>query len=172
MITLSTASAAVGFISFAFTLLLWINMFWNAFSTLWAAPEEIRLYLVNIEQELYEEKDCLRKSRRQHNSGVGGGGKASRTHVDPQPERVLNDTVKALIREFKGLERPYLQDYAVDRDMDMDRVDDSLRSDYKDMDLGRRIIWLRSKSNVLQLAERVERVHMRRIARETTDALL
>lgn len=40
------------------------------------------------------------------------------------------------------------------------------------MDLGRRIIWLRSKSDVLQLADRVERVQMRRIARETTDVLL
>lgn len=84
----------------------------------------------------------------------------------------MNDTVKTLIREFKRLERPFLEDYAVDRDMDMDRADDSLRSDYKTMDLGRRIISLRSKSDVLQLADRVERVQMRRIARETTDALL
>ena len=40
----------------------------------------------------------------------------------------MNDTVKTLIREFKCLDRPFLEDYAVDRDMDMDRADDSLRS--------------------------------------------
>ena len=139
MTTLGTASSVIGFASFTFTLLIWINIFWNAFSTLWAAPEEIRLSLVNLKQELYEEKDCLRKARRRHKSGIGGGGKSSRSHTDPQPEKILNDTVKTLIREFKRLERPFLEDYAVDRDMDMDRADDSLRSDYKTMDLGRRI---------------------------------
>ncbi|MCJ1304506.1 hypothetical protein MMC08_007319 [Hypocenomyce scalaris] len=172
MTTLSTASSVIGFISFGFTLLIWTNIFWTAFTTLWAAPEEISLYLANLKQELYEERECLKKSRRRQKSGVGWGGKISRTHVDPQPEKVLNDTVKSLIREFKRLERPFLEDYAVDRDMDLDRADASLRSDYKDMDLGRRIIWLRSKSDVVRLAQRVERVQMRRIARETTDALL
>lgn len=39
---------------------------------LWAAPEEIRLSLVSLKQEWYEEKDCLRKARRRHKPGVGG----------------------------------------------------------------------------------------------------
>lgn len=54
------------------------------------------------------------------------------------------DMVKALIRDFKRLGEPFLEGSAVDRDMDMDRADPSLRSDYKDTDRSCGIIWLRS----------------------------
>jgi hypothetical protein len=61
---LSLISTSIGFVSFAFTLLTFIKVFWTNLGTFAAAPHEINDYLSSLKQGLLEERRHLRRARR------------------------------------------------------------------------------------------------------------
>ncbi|PVI05661.1 hypothetical protein DM02DRAFT_683956 [Periconia macrospinosa] len=61
---ISFASTLIGFISFAFTLATFLNVFWSSLCTIKTAPHEIKDYLSNLKQALLEERRHLRKVRK------------------------------------------------------------------------------------------------------------
>ncbi|KAF2737201.1 hypothetical protein EJ04DRAFT_510548 [Polyplosphaeria fusca] len=60
----SLASTIIGFISFAFTIGTFLNVFWSSLQTIWGASSEIEDYLSNLKQGLLEERRHLRRVRR------------------------------------------------------------------------------------------------------------
>ena len=167
---ISYASSIVGFLSFAFTLLTLLRVSWGAILTIFAAPREAKDYFDNVRQELYELREDLRRTRKRHKQEDKAESKSSKSSMESGSLRVLNDTVKHLQRDFKRLERPFL---LVNRDDDRD-VDSpwthytvyTARINYCNMDLRRRVIWLRSKSEAISIVERIARIQTRRIASE------
>ncbi|KAI9699524.1 MAG: hypothetical protein M1820_007155 [Bogoriella megaspora] len=95
----SLASTIIGFISFAFTVLTAIRVFWSNISTIRAAPTEVPDFLGNLKQALYEERAHLRLVKKSFRTSE---------HYDEGGFKVLSDTVKHMIRDFKHLERPFL----------------------------------------------------------------
>ncbi|KAI9661183.1 MAG: hypothetical protein M1821_009510 [Bathelium mastoideum] len=95
----SLASTIIGFISFAFTVATAFRVFWGNIKTVQAAPTEVPDFLGNLKQALYEERAHLKAVR-----------KTSRNLeiYDEGGFKVLADTIKHLIRDFKQLERPFL----------------------------------------------------------------
>ncbi|KAI9817413.1 MAG: hypothetical protein M1827_001022 [Pycnora praestabilis] len=169
---ISKASAIVGFLSFAFTLGTFLNVFWNAFMTVGGAPVQVRDHLSNMRQVLYEERDHLRKCRRRWNDCeevVAAKGDMSKVDdrilVQVGTLRVLSDTVRDLIRQFKKLERPFLADPNL---FQGDERGPAIQPRYK-CDLWHRILWWRHKGSVNELAINLERLQMRRVAREVTE---
>ena len=168
---LSLGSIIIGFISFAFTFLTPIRVFWDAIITIFAAPTEARDLFDNLRQELYELRESLKKSRKKHK---GEKEESKETREDRSPLRVLQDTVKHLTRDFKTLERPFLQ-----RSWEPFEEDDcdsawtyyavyTAKIEYCHMDLSHRITWLRSRSKVIDIANRVNGIQIRRTAHEPT----
>ncbi|KAL8795334.1 MAG: hypothetical protein Q9195_002204 [Heterodermia aff. obscurata] len=148
LLPLSKASIIVGFISFAFTVSTFLNVFWSSLSTMKNAPREMKGYLDNLRSELYGERDYFKKAMRQ----------------------LLNDSIRHLMQDFKRLERPFLEVPPEDEeDKDVEKTEESspFRVKYAPMDLRHRYIWLRSKNDVLDLADQVTRIQSRRIAFDT-----
>ncbi|KAI9807230.1 MAG: hypothetical protein M1825_005948 [Sarcosagium campestre] len=178
---ISIASIIIGFISFSFTLFIFFNAFWAAFKTLGKAPTELRDVLATLRIELYEEKEHLRKARRHH--ATSGSVQAN---LDIGSLRVLNNTIKDLLREFKRLERPFLieslgggggsssgrrrRHATTDADSEPKVADDVVPQGYYRCDLAHRLVWLRSKNEVMDIGQRLERLQTRRIAREVTQS--
>ncbi len=80
---LSLVSTILGFISFTFTLLTLLKVFWSNLGTFRAAPEEIPDMLSGLKQGLLEERRHLRRVRRRLKSfrrdsrhGNGGGARS------------------------------------------------------------------------------------------------
>ena len=167
---ISYASSIIGFCSFAFTLLTLLRVSWGAILTIFAAPREAKDYFDNLRQELYELREDLRRTRKRHKQEDKHEPKSSKSSMETGSLRVLNDTVKHLQRDFKRLERPFLQETR-DDDGDIDSAWThytvyTAKINYCNMDLRRRITWLRSKSEANSIAERVNRIQTRRIASE------
>jgi hypothetical protein len=93
MTPLAYASSIIGIISFIFTLSIFANTYSEAWDTVLSAPHQIRDYLGNLRQELYEEKEALKRAR-------------SRPHG--YSLKILDDSIKDLLREFRRIERPFL----------------------------------------------------------------
>ncbi|MCJ1235571.1 hypothetical protein MMC14_003542 [Varicellaria rhodocarpa] len=181
---ISYASSIIGFISFFFTFLTLLRVFWASLSTLFAAPSEAHDYLDNLRQELFELGEDLRRARRRHHSRRSQGDgekdlfttKASRRSVETGALRVLSDSLKHVTRDFHRLERPFLDDADggggradIDPDIHTPWSHYNLRVRYCDMDLGHRIAWLQRRGKVVALAERVNRMQTRRIACEVNN---
>lgn len=73
--------------------------------------------------------------------------------------------------QFKRMEAAFLNENPEVREKDVERPQESLRGDYAPMDLRRRWIWLRRKSDFNDIATSVTRIQTRRIAYETTECL-
>ncbi|TKA33248.1 hypothetical protein B0A50_00801 [Salinomyces thailandicus] len=110
-------SGIIGFISFAFTLGTFLRVLWTNFETLGEAPHEVHAYLTNLRTEILEERASLRAMRKlckKHHrlvSLAGGVGRVdSGVELDEVTLRTMGDVVKQLLRKFKELERPFLED--------------------------------------------------------------
>ena len=92
---------------------------------------------------------------------------------DGDKYKVLHDTLRHLQKEFRRLERPFLSREKGEDDLDTTDhwTHYTSRMDYCNMDLGHRFIWLRSKSQVLEVGNRISRIQLRRVAAETHDII-
>ena len=163
-VQISLASTVIGFISFSFTLLIWIQASWNAFLTLGSAPSQVRDSLSTLRQGLYEEREFLKWKRRQK-----GGGKKG-LYYEGGPARIMNDAIKDLIRSFKILEHPFLVAPHSGMEKDLEWSFDATQHQYK-CDLAHRILWLRVKNKIDSIAIRLQRIQTRRIESMVEDQL-
>ncbi|RMY35005.1 hypothetical protein D0866_04893 [Hortaea werneckii] len=108
-------SGIIGFVSFAFTLGTFIRVLWSNFSTLGEAPHEVHTYLTNLRTELLEERANLRvmkKMCKKHHRMINRGDGSrmdSGVELDDVTLKTMGDTVKRLIRQFREIERPFLE---------------------------------------------------------------
>ncbi|RDW77179.1 hypothetical protein BP6252_05232 [Coleophoma cylindrospora] len=162
---ISIASIIVGFISFSFTLAIWLHAFWDAFLTLAKAPQQVRDTLSTLRQGLYEEREYLKRTRRRSQSH---SSKTKSLYLEGGAQKVINDAVKDLIREFKDYERPFLEPLHEGREKELEWSFDATQRYYY-CDLPHRLLWLRTKGGINDIAIRLQRLQSRRIAEEVTD---
>jgi hypothetical protein len=170
--SISTASQIIGFISFTITLLTLLKVSWGSIMTIMSAPKEARDYLDNLRQEIFELREEVKKANRRQRPRGNSDPKSSGTSLETSSIRVLNVTIKHLQHEFKRLERPFMVT-APNEDGDMDSPWTHYHSkvNYQNMDLSHRIYWLRSKGEIVDMAQRVNRILTRKIAYEMNTAL-
>ncbi|KAK0249441.1 hypothetical protein B0A54_03713 [Friedmanniomyces endolithicus] len=114
---LSLLSILIGFISFAFTVATFLRVLWANFMTLGEAQHEVHSYLTNLRTELLEEqaslkvmkRNCRRHHRLLERSGDGGGRVDSGVELDEVTLKTMSDSVRQLIKRFKGIEKPFLE---------------------------------------------------------------
>ena len=167
--TISFASATVGFISFAFTFFTFLRVFWEAILTLWSAPKQMRAYMDNLRLEIHNERSYFKSALRRIKSRSRS---VKKYHEDVTPLRVLNGTVKRIHRQFNKLESPFLLEAPERTEKDIERSDVSDEAQYAPMTLGRRWSWMRSKSDVISLADQVNRIQTQRIACDASNILM
>ncbi|PMD54180.1 uncharacterized protein K444DRAFT_540598 [Hyaloscypha bicolor E] len=165
--SISIASIVIGFISFSFTLAIWLHAFWDAFLTLGSAPNQIQDALSVLRQGLYEEREHLKRKRRR-GEGDHPGSKLKSLYYEGGPTRVINDAVKDLIKEFKNYERPFLVTPHEGREKELEWSFDATQQYYKS-DFWHRLLWLRARGHIYNIANRLEKAQIRRIAQETTE---
>lgn len=90
---ISLASIIIGFISFSFTLAIWLHAFWEAFQTLGKAPLQVRDTLATLRQGLYEEREYLRRLRKRKLGTAEKKGEMGALYYEGGPIRVINDAV-------------------------------------------------------------------------------
>ncbi|KAI9847340.1 MAG: hypothetical protein M1838_000924 [Thelocarpon superellum] len=165
----STVSTVIGFVSFAFTVSIFLRSFWEAFQTLGSAPQQIQDALSNLRYELTEEREYLRRARKLHHTDVRRvGTKTHRIYVHGETLRAINASVKDMLREFREMENPFLlYPHPKEEDSDVDLALDPHRPLYR-CDLYRRVLWLNKRPKVTALSDRLEHLQVRRIAKEVT----
>lgn len=168
--TLSFASSTVGFISFAFTFFTFLRVFWETILTLLSAPRRSKAFLDNLRLEIHNErayfKSALRRTRSRSRS-------VKRYHEDVGPLKILNATVKRLHREFDRLEAPFLVDSSERNEKDIEnRSVESSSIEYAPMTLRRRWRWMRIKSDIVDMADQVNRIQTQRIACDASNILM
>jgi hypothetical protein len=163
-VQLSLASTVIGFISFTFTLLIWLQASWHAFLTLGSAPSQVRDSFSTLRQGLYEEREYLKWKRRQK------GGSEKGLYYEGGPAKIMNDAIKDLIRNFKKLEHPFLITPHSGREKDLEWSFDATQHQYN-CDLAHRILWLRIKNDVESIAVKLQRIQTRRIESMVEDQL-
>ena len=166
--TISLASSTVGFISFAFTFFTFLRVFWETILTLWAAPKQMRAYLDNLRLEILNERRYFKVALRRTKSRSRS---VKRYHMDLGPLRVLNATVKRLHREFNRLQSPFLLDTPERTEKDVERSDVSDEAEYAPMTFNRRWRWMRSKGDIISMADQVNRIQTQRIACDANEIL-
>lgn len=167
--TISLASSTVGFISFAFTFFTFLRVFWETILTLWSAPKQMRAYMDNLRLEIRNErayfKSALRRTRSRSRS-------VKKYHEDIGPLKILNSTVKRLHRKFNRLEAPFLVESLERAEEDVERSDVSDEAEYAPMTLRRRWTWMRSKDELVTIADQVNRIQTQRIACDASNILM
>lgn len=167
--TITLASIVVGFVSFTFTFFTFLRVFWETILALWSAPKQMRGNLDNLRIEIHNErayfKSALRRTKSRSRS-------VKRYHENVAPLRVLSSTVKRLHREFVGLELPFLVDSPERTEKDVERSEVSEETQYAPMTLGRRWRWMRSKDDIISLADQVNRIQTQRIACDASNILM
>jgi hypothetical protein len=177
--SISIASVIIGFISFGLTLAIWLNAFWQAFLTIAHARSQIQDELSILRQRLYEEAEYLRRLRRRERRPPERHRDSHRAkkdvYGDSGPVRVLSDAVKDLTREFKHYEHPFLvipgRTDGGRGEKDLEWSFDATRQCYQ-CDLPRRLIWLRSRGGVTDIAAKLEKIQTHRAAMESTECRL
>ena len=114
---LSYASIIVGFISFAFTFFTFVRVFWETILTLWSAPKELQRVLDNLRLELHEERAYLKSMIRRSKSRSRG----RKLHTELGPLRLLNDSIRDLMKDFEKLEEPFLSEPAEGMEKDVEK---------------------------------------------------
>ena len=127
----------MGFISFAFTFFTFLRVFWQTILTLWSAPRQAHQYLDNLRSELHGEREYFKVMLRRQRSRSRGLRK-ERVHDDLMVVKVLNDSVKSLMRDFKNLEQPFLAESSDQQEKDVERDEEDIRGDYAPMTFRRR----------------------------------
>ena len=167
---LSYASSIVGFISFTFTFFTLLNVFWASLGTIFEAGKQVHRSFDNLRSELYGEREYFKKALRQSRSRSRA---TARMQLDSAPLKILNDSVKHLMRDLKRLEEPFIRDSPYDGDLDLEKPGrEPSFADYAPLTLRRRYIWLRTKEEVKTLADRVNRIQTRRIAYDSNNIIL
>ena len=167
---ISYASSIVGFTSFAFTFFTFVRVFWETILTLWFAPKQMMAILDNLRIEIHNERAYFRSALRRTKSRSRS---VKKYHEDVAPLKILNATVKRIHREFIRLEEPFLNITPSRAEKDVERhSEESAETDYAPMTLARRWKWMRIKSNVLSIADQVNRIQTQRIACDTTNLLM
>ena len=168
--SISEASIIVGFISFTFTFFTFLNVFWNSLLTMKNAPREMRVYMDSLRSEIRGEREYFKKAMRQVRPRSKGN---PRQHVDCEPLKLLNDSVRHLMQECRRLEEPFLEDPSDEEDKDVEKSEQiSYRTHYIPMDLKHRFLWLQIKADVITLADQVTRIQTRRIAFDVNTAIV
>lgn len=165
---ISIASVSIGFISFAFTLAIWLHAFWDAFLTVGAAPHQLRDSFSTLRQSLYEEREYLKRKKRRREGTVERDSKMRMFYNEGGPTKVINDAVKDLIRDFKNYEYPFLQMEHTGREKELEWSFDATQQHYQ-CDFWHRLLWLRSKGGVESIARKLALIQTRRIAVEVTE---
>ena len=80
--------------------------------------------------------------------------------------------MRNMVREFKMLERPFLRMERDDNDIDLDKSIEIFKADYECLDASQRFAWLRTKGQIVGLAQRLDLIRSRRIAKTVDDALV
>ncbi|KAI4207280.1 MAG: hypothetical protein LQ346_000648 [Caloplaca aetnensis] len=166
---ISQASIIVGFVSFAVTVFTFLRVFWDSIQTMWSAPKELPRLLDNVRTELYGErayfKNAIKQARSKSRSSV-------RELEEMTPLSILNDSIREMMRDFRDMETPFLNDTPDTNHLDIEKSGKvSLRGNYARMDLRRRYIWLQTKPDFVDVANQVTRIQARRIAYETSNTL-
>ena len=144
------------------------KVFWESIVTMWSAHKEIRSLLDNLRTELYGERAYFKDAIKQAKSK----SKTARQAVEVTPLSILNDSIKNIMREFRRMEEPFLDNTPDGDDLDIEKSGRvSLRGTYAPMDFWRRYLWLQQKSDFVEIANQVTRIQARRIAFETSHAL-
>lgn len=164
--SISLALIIIGFISFSFTLAIWIHAFWESFVTIGQAPNRLQDALSTLRQALYEEREYLKRKRRIGEGRIGPKVKA--LYSEGGPTKVINDAVKDLIKDFKRYERPFLYSPHEGREKELEWSFDATQQHYNS-DFAHRGLWLRSKSGIASIAEKLQKIQTRRIAVEVTE---
>jgi len=167
--SISIASIVIGFISFAFTLAIWIHAFWGAFLTVVSAPSQLRDAFSTLRQSLYEEREYLKRKRRREKGTQDRDSKQRSLYDEGGPTKVINDAVKDLIHDFKRYERPFLETPHTGREKELEWSFDATQQHYR-CDFSHRLLWLRSKGGIESIAEKLQKIQTRRIAVETTES--
>ena len=159
---ISYGSSIVGFTSFAFTFFTFVRVFWETILTLWSAPKQMVSYLDQLRIEIHNEraffKSALRRTKSRSRS-------IKRYHEDITPLKILNSSVRRIHREFVKLEEPFLDVSPSKAEKDAERdSEESADTDYAPMTFGRRWRWMRTKSDVISIADQVNRIQTQRIA--------
>ena len=167
---ISYASSIVGFTSFAFTFFTFVRVFWETILTLWSAPSQMEGYLDNLRLEIHNErayfKSALRRTRSRSRS-------VKRYHEDIEPLKILSGSVRRIHRAFIRLEGEFLSVSPSKAEKDIERdSEESVGTDYAPMTLARRWRWMRVKSDIISIADQVNRIQTQRIACDTTNLLL
>ena len=166
---ISYGSIIVGFTGFTFTVLTFVRVFWEIILTLWSAPEEMKSFLDNLRSELQGERAYFKSMLRRQRSR---SGRWRSVHDDLSVIVLLNDTVKDLMHQLKTLEQPFLTESADQKEKDVERSKDSILGEYAPMTLRRRWHWMQTKDEIKAMAIQVNRIQTRRIACDTSNALL
>ena len=167
--TISVASIIVGFISFAFTFFTFVRVFWETILTLWSAPKQMRDYLDNLRLEILNERSYFRTALRRTRSRSRS---IKRFHEDVSPLRILNSSVRRIHKAFNNLEKPFLNETPAASEKDVERSEDSADVDYAPMTLRRRWRWMRSKGDIISMADQVNRIQTQRIACDVSNVLM
>lgn len=167
---LSYASSIVGFTSFAFTFFTFVRVFWETILTLWSAPKQMEGYLDNLRIEIHNERAYFKSALRRTRSRSGS---VKKYHEDVTPLKILSGTVRRIHRKFIILEEPFLNVSSSRTEKDIERdSEESVDTDYAPMTLGRRWRWMRIKSDIISIADQVNRIQTQRIACDTTNLLM
>ncbi|KAL9038519.1 MAG: hypothetical protein Q9180_003085 [Flavoplaca navasiana] len=166
---ISYASVIVGFLGFAFTFFTFIRVFWESMMTMWNAPKELRQLLDNLRTELFGERAYFKNAIKQARSK---SRKSTRDPPEIMPLSILSDSIKNMLSDFRTLEAPFLHNDEHTDDLDIEKSGKvSLRGDYGRLDIRRRLRWLHSKDDFMDIQNKVTRMQARRIAYETSNTL-
>lgn len=159
---ISYASTIVGFTSFAFTFFTFVKVFWETILTLWSAPKQMVGYMDQLRIEIHNErayfKSALRRTKSRSRS-------VKRYHEDVAPLKILNSSVRRIHRQFIKMEEPFLDVSPSRAEKDVERdSEESVDTNYAPMTLGRRWRWMRTKSDIISIADQVNRIQTQRVA--------
>ena len=85
------------------------------------APREMKAYVDNLRSELQGERDYFRKAMKQVRSRSRSN---PRDHVDCAPLKLLNDSARHLMQDFRRLERPFLDAPQDEEDHDVEKSEE------------------------------------------------
>lgn len=159
---ISYASTIVGFTGFAFTFFTFVKVFWETILTLWSAPKQMVGYMDQLRIEIHNErayfKSALRRTKSRSRS-------VKRYHEDVAPLKILNSSVRRIHRQFIKMEEPFLDVSPSRAEKDVERdSEESVDTNYAPMTLGRRWRWMRTKSDIISIADQVNRIQTQRVA--------
>lgn len=159
---ISYASTIVGFTSFAFTFFTFVKVFWETILTSWSAPKQMVGYMDQLRIEIHNErayfKSALRRTKSRSRS-------VKRYHEDVAPLKILNSSVRRIHRQFIKMEEPFLDVSPSRAEKDVERdSEESVDTNYAPMTLGRRWRWMRTKSDIISIADQVNRIQTQRVA--------